>query len=210
VVVGSFGGSYTGKVGAVLSAILPRLLAADAGRVGRVGLLIGRGSREFAARLPPPLAARVVSTGELDLEGLAVHVAACDAVVQPYPDGVNTRRGSTMASLALGVPVITNAGHNMEAFWREERAVAIADSPRAEALLAVAEEVLADEARRSELGRKGRLLYERRFALRHTTDALEAAARAGESLGERRLGSHPKPHAQDQQDQQPSRNTRHA
>ena len=46
---------------------------------------------------------------------------ACDLLVQPYPDGISSRRTSAMAGLALGVPVVTTTGHLTEPLWAETR-----------------------------------------------------------------------------------------
>ena len=33
------------------------------------------------------------------------YLAACEVVVEPYPDGISSRRSSTMAPLGAGLPV---------------------------------------------------------------------------------------------------------
>ena len=48
----------------------------------------------------PDLAGRVSGTGELSPAAMAAHLRACDLLLQPYPDGVSSRRGSVMAGLA--------------------------------------------------------------------------------------------------------------
>jgi len=50
---------------------------------------------------------RVTITGALPSERVAAHLAAADAVVLPYRDGASWRRGSLLAALTAGVPVIT-------------------------------------------------------------------------------------------------------
>lgn len=53
------------------------------------------------------LANHVIWTGHLPAEEVSAAFAAADMAVLPYSDGVSFRRGSLMAALAHGVPVIT-------------------------------------------------------------------------------------------------------
>ena len=50
----------------------------------------------------PDWAPRVHAAGFLDGAALAAHLAACDVLMQPYPDGVTSRRTSVMACLSQG------------------------------------------------------------------------------------------------------------
>ena len=176
VVLGSFG-TYAPHLAEPLADSLASLLSGDD---ARVALLMGRGSVAFVKRmLRPRLAsvnggkgsrARVIAAGELPLSDLAAHLASCDAVLQPYVDGVTTRRTTVMAGLALGVPVITNDGPLTESIWRDEPGVALAPSP--EAIAGEAESRLADRAGLRDLGASGRSLYQRRFSLECTVRIL--------------------------------------
>jgi hypothetical protein len=74
-----------------------------------------------------------------------------------------------MAALANGVPVVTTAGQLSEPLWGQEKAVAIAEPVE---LAPAAGRLLGDPPARSALGRCGRDLYDRRFAMRHTVAAL--------------------------------------
>ncbi len=61
------------------------------------------------------LADRVTITGALPAEQVATHLAAADVVVLPYRDGASWRRGSLIAALTAGVPVLTTTpqpGHD--------------------------------------------------------------------------------------------------
>jgi glycosyltransferase involved in cell wall biosynthesis len=54
---------------------------------------------------------RIFRTGFLDQAAVSAWLLACDAVVLPYRDGVSLRRGTLMAALAHGRPVITTTPH---------------------------------------------------------------------------------------------------
>jgi glycosyltransferase involved in cell wall biosynthesis len=139
-------------------------------------LLMGRGGPEFARELRAEraIAGQVLATGDLAAPDVAAHLAACDVLVQPYVDGVSTRRTSVMAGLALGVPIATNDGWLTEPVWRESGAVALADSTAS--LAAAVEGLLADPGGTTTLGARGRNLYRDRFALDRTLHTLRAFA----------------------------------
>lgn len=101
----------------VNDAIPPVLRAVDAHM-----LLIGRGSDEMAhgiGRRWPALGSRVAGTGTLSARELSHHVAACDLMLQPYPDGISSRRTSAMVALAHGRPLVTTVGPLSEPVWND-------------------------------------------------------------------------------------------
>ena len=53
------------------------------------------------------VADRLLRTGFVESPQVSAHLLACDAIVLPYRDGVSFRRGSLMAALAHGCPIIT-------------------------------------------------------------------------------------------------------
>jgi glycosyltransferase involved in cell wall biosynthesis len=169
-------GTYGAAIAGPLERALVPLLRADARR--RV-LLLGRGSqawREGLSRLHPELAARLISRDSLAPEALAAHLAVCELLVQPYPDGVSTRRGSAMAGLALGRPLVTNAGHLTEPLWRELGAVSLVEGTDPAALAAAAERLLSHPEERVALGTRAAEVYRERFSLERTLEALLSPA----------------------------------
>lgn len=168
VLIGHFG-TYGALIAPLLESVLPGLLAKDA---GRRAVLIGRGSEAFAAKI----GARVHAAGQLEDRDAAAHLAACDVLFQPFPDGVTGRRTSLMAGLALGKPVVTNDGHLTDGFWRTTDALALARSPEAAELVACAESVLANPAGWTGMGERARALYRERFAMEQVVRALRERA----------------------------------
>lgn len=174
--VGHFG-TYGHLIASLLEQVVPRVLASGA---QRRCLLVGRGSETACAGLlqrHPALAGRLFATGERSPLELAAHLAACDLLVQPYRDGVSTRRTSLMAGLALGVPVVTTSGALTEPFWQRERLAALAPAAEPEGLAEVADHLLRDPAALRELGRRGQQTYIEQFSLERTVQTLQRADR---------------------------------
>jgi glycosyltransferase involved in cell wall biosynthesis len=172
-VIGHFG-TFGSLVAPLLAGVLGPLLAADR---RRVGLLIGPGGDHFAralGRAYPAAAGRLFAPGLLPGPDAAGHLAACDLLVQPYPDGVTTRRGSLMAGLALGRAIVTTKGVLSEAFWDESGAVLLAPADEPGAALPTVEVLLTDPGRRARLGEQARSLYRRAFAIEHSVRRLRA------------------------------------
>jgi glycosyltransferase involved in cell wall biosynthesis len=167
-VVGHFG-TYGHHVAHQLRAAIPAILNAR----GNVRLVcLGRGSDAFAEAFPPSIANRVLGTGALSRHEMAGAVRACDLLVQPYPDGVTTRRTSVMAGLANGVATVTTTGALTEAVWSESRGVALAGADDPAGLAAIVRRLLDDPAERAALAERGARLYDEAFALERTVDVL--------------------------------------
>jgi glycosyltransferase involved in cell wall biosynthesis len=171
--VGHFG-SYGHHVAPLLRRALNDLLSSD---VDVAASCAGAGSDAFVERMlaeRPPLRGRLFATGRISARDISVHLQACDLLLQPYPDGVTTRRTSVMAGLANGRAVVTADGALTEDVWRATGAVALVPSGDASALVASARELLADARSRASLAARGSATYASCFALRHTIDALRA------------------------------------
>jgi glycosyltransferase involved in cell wall biosynthesis len=142
-------------------------------------LLIGRGSQEACAAMSaahPRLTGRVHATGALNSDDVSHHIRACTLMMQPYPDGISSRRTSAMAALAHAVPLVATEGRLSEAVWRESGAVALAPAGDSIAFAKAVASLVSDPARLRDLSRRGVELYETRFHIRHTIAALRASA----------------------------------
>ena len=170
-VAGHFG-TYGSHVGGDLAPMVPALLD----RVEELRFVcIGRGSEQFVDRLGyryPSIANRVVATGALDPADAAAALAACDVALQPFPDGVTTRRTSVMAPLALGVATVTSRGFLTEPLWSEAPSVVLSPASDTAAHVDAAVSLLRDDSTRTQLGGLGRRLYDRRFTLDRTVQVL--------------------------------------
>ena len=167
-VIGHFG-SYGEHVGGELRDLLPALLRVlPASRV----LLVGGGGEAFAGALPPDVRDRVDATGRLSGLQAAAALRACDLLVQPYPDGVTTRRTSVMSGLTTGVPVLTSSGALTESVWARSSAVALAPAGDVKAFVAAAARLSTDPRERAALGARGLALYDAEFALDITIERM--------------------------------------
>lgn len=180
IVIGHFG-TYGPVVAPLVLEVLPLLLSASP---TRHGLLMGRNSREFLAQVTdrhPDLRSRIVATGALPSADLPARFRECDVMLQPYPDGVTTRRGSFMAGLSLGLPVITNAGESTEPIWFEEDAFILAKDSSPVSIVSAAEDFLSAPGRWNEVRSKATDLYHRRFSLARSLDIIRDAANREEA-----------------------------
>lgn len=170
VLMGHFG-TYGGAIAELLAGLLPRLLSPR----DRAVLLMGRGGEEFREELlrrHPELDGRVHATGGLPPDLLSRYLSACDLLVQLYPEGVNTRRGSMMAGLSHARPIVVNAGGDTEPVWAESRAVALVPVGDEAALVARVESLLADPEERGRLGAAAGAFYQSLFDVSHTVTVL--------------------------------------
>jgi glycosyltransferase involved in cell wall biosynthesis len=143
--------------------------------------LIGRRSEEFRLRLIerlPNAAPHIVATGRLEAHEVAAALRACDVLVQPYPDGVTTRRTTAMAGLRNGVATITTDGFLTERVWRETAAAALVPALDASRAADAAARLLSNAAARAQQGARGRSAYDQRFSMEHTVARLREGAAA--------------------------------
>ena len=173
-IVGSFG-TFGERIAPMLRAVLPAVLKE---RPNTVGLLIGRGGKRFADRLiaaGPELSGRLTAPGGQPPEEVSRLLQACDLLVQPYPDGVTSRRGSVMAGLAHGRAIVTTSGPLSEPIWAERGGAILVPAAAPSAMVQAASALLDDPLARDRLGRAALRMYEQSFTLRRTIEALESS-----------------------------------
>jgi glycosyltransferase involved in cell wall biosynthesis len=168
--IGSFG-TFGGEIGNKLLEILPVLLR----RQDLVCVLLGRGGVEFAERLfemNPELEKRVTATGGLNAVQISLYLQACDVLVQPFPDGVSSRRTSAMAGLSHGIPMVSNLGVLSEPIWGESNSVSLARTQNGSDFVAEVEMLLNNPLARANLAARARDVYTQSFALELTLNML--------------------------------------
>jgi glycosyltransferase involved in cell wall biosynthesis len=171
-ILGHFGTARETWIVAQLAATVPALLRK---RPNAAFLLVGRDSSDLRGHVlasAPGLHARVHATGPLAPADVSRNLSACDVMLQPYGDGVSTRRTSMMAALAHRRPVLTTAGGLTEPLWAQSRAVALVAVEDAAAMGAELERLIDDAPERARLGVAAGALYAERFDIAHTIAAL--------------------------------------
>jgi len=141
-------------------------------------LLIGRGSAQFRAAL---LAAssidpnEVIAVENLTPHEVAAHLAACDVLLQTYYDGVSCRRTTVMASLALGLPIVTNLGELSEPIWSTgSHGVRLVRSNDPDAIVAATiDELQLPAEQRAARGAANAAWYQAEFAVERTIAKLK-------------------------------------
>jgi len=180
---GTIAGHF-GSYGSVYADGNLELLAAGLAQDANLSvLLIGNGGTDLRARMIgryPLFANRLHATGALAPADLSRSIAACDLMIQYYPDGITTRRTGCMAALEHGRAVMTTSRRLTEPLWNESGAVALAPANDPAAMAGLVHRLVIDAPERQRLGTAARELYDRRFDLRHAVAALRASCNGAE------------------------------
>lgn len=112
-------------------------------------------------------------SGTLPAQELSDALARCAVLLCAAAVGPTSNKGTLAAALASGRPVVATDGPRT---WTELRArdAAAVVAPTAQALAEQLAALLADEARRDELGARGRALYEERMAVARSAELVAA------------------------------------
>ena len=138
-------------------------------------MLLGDGSENLRRRIidaSPAVGPRISATGRLTATEMSFSLSASDLMFQPYPDGLSTRRTSSMATLAHHRALLTTRGFATETFWDSENAIALAPTHDIDAIVRSLIRLIDDTAERSRLATAGAQLYTHRFDVAHTIAAL--------------------------------------
>jgi glycosyltransferase involved in cell wall biosynthesis len=163
----------------VLSVLDPILLKMAREMPGQALLLMGAGSQEFRKHLVdrhPAWEQDLHATGSLAPQDLSCHIAACDLLIQPYPDGVTTRRTSLMVGLSHGKPILTTSSNVTEPLWEQGAAVGLTPAGDAAAFVQLLSDLLRNPGERARMSLSALKLYRERFDISHTVAALRTSA----------------------------------
>ncbi len=170
--VGHFG-TYGRHIRTLLADCIPALAARCDCRL----LLLGRDSETVAEELIascPALVGRVHGAGVLLPDDVSRHVSACDVMLQPYPDGISSRRTSAMTALAHARPVVTTSGPLTEDVWQSSGAAVLVPVADLSGLVEATAALVTNPERRARIADHARTLYRDCFDLPHTIATLRS------------------------------------
>lgn len=170
-IVGSLGG-FGGHVAALTEEVFTTLLAR---RSNTIALFIGAGGERLAeriARRAPHLATRLRASGKLPAHDISCHLMACDVLFQAYPEGVSTRRTSTIVSMAHGRPIVTLQGDFTESWWNATGGVRLVNAHDKLGAMRAVLALLDDATARHALGSRAQAVYQEHLAVRQTVARL--------------------------------------
>ena len=175
-IVGHFG-TFGQPITPMLDSIVPAVLATGE-RI--VMLFLGPRGAEFRDRIIhryPQYEGRIHATGALQTTDpqLSAYIAACDLMIQPYPDGASSRRTSLLAPLAHGVPLVTTSGPSSEPFWLSTADLAAVPAGDVTAFVAETQRLVQDEDARRRCSMAEKALYEKFFTIERIAESLREA-----------------------------------
>ncbi|MDX2267888.1 MAG: glycosyltransferase [Bryobacter sp.] len=163
-ILGHFG-TYSRETQAYLLSILEPLFAASP---TPNLLLLGRDSDRFAASLRhhfPAHAEAIVGLGSLAPMALSSALQAADVLLQPYTDGLSSRRSSAMAGFVHGKPIVSTTGKATESLWQAEEAAILLPTGDLAGIANACRNLLFTPAAASSLGARALATYQRHFAV---------------------------------------------
>ena len=107
----------------------------------------------------------MIAEGPLPSLEISRRLAAMDIYLAPFIDGISTRRGTLMAGLQHGLPIVGTEGYNTDRLLRSEngRSFLLAEASSPQQFCAHIRRLLNDPKAREEIGRNGRQLFEDNF-----------------------------------------------
>lgn len=144
--------------------------AAQAG--GPTALVVIGGKPEFTP--PSGLAGLYRETGYLAAEEASKAIQALDVLALPFVDGASERRGSFMAGLIHGCPVVSTLGHNTGATLRAADWFAGVPVEEPEAFSKAVADLLGNKSTAADMGRRAAEYYARHYDWMVLSRRLEA------------------------------------
>ena len=174
-IIGTFGNAHPSRLIPLIEGALRRL-----GEVLGEYVVLNLGTQPPTIAVPDGV--ELIAPGHLTVEDVAVYLSCTDLVLLPYINGAITNKGTLMAALQLGLPVVSTRGPSTDDVLLGG-GLCLVDVRDSEGYAAAAAALMRDSVERESLGRRGRSLYEREFAwdviARRTIEALGTSTMEG-------------------------------
>ena len=138
-------------------------------------LFIGECGPDYQAALSaidPNFTHRIFASGVGSSREISRLLSACDLMFQPYPGGITTRRGSTMAALANGRPLVSNRAEETENLWDGCGGVRLLTAADPETIAFELHRLAAAPAKLKEMSAAASTFYGQFFSLEHTVNTV--------------------------------------
>ena len=114
----------------------------------------------------------------------AAAIKAFDIFLSPYTDGISTRRGSVIAALQHGIPVVTTETDETDGVFKDARDSALIAVPAGgdSAFVAAVSELASNEGKRLSIGKGGLALFEKTFRWNAIADQMLTALNNEQSI----------------------------
>jgi glycosyltransferase involved in cell wall biosynthesis len=134
----------------------------------------------------PQAADRIATTGRLHVTQIGKHMRSCHALLQLYPDGASAARGTLIAALASGIPVVTTAGPDTDRLLVESGAMLFSEgSPQS--IRHAVELLRKTPGRAREIGVRALRLYAESFQPAVIVSAIREAMGGRKDIGDKEL-----------------------
>lgn len=168
--IGHFG-TYGRHVQDLLQQILPGITRDGSANI----LLLGRDSDRAANEMSTAderLRGRIWGKGTSPMEELTPYFNSCEFMLQPYPDGISSRRSSAMAALAHGKGIVSTFGLPTEPLWSESGAVVLNKPDAHDKTIDAVRQLLASPDDVARMAERSAKLYASRFAAHLSAEQL--------------------------------------
>jgi len=109
------------------------------------------------------LSSPVLAPGFLPPNELSAYLQIADVFLMPHISGLSAKRGTLIAALQHGLPVVGTEGPMTDRFWRDAPGVVLTPMPGKNQFADAVYDLTASEEWRASLGQQNRRLFEERF-----------------------------------------------